>query len=92
MEDNTNNTELQTPKEINEINGDFIARYCKSKGQEGEAWLKGIYARPKTTDKNGIEREISFLQVRNEFAREYFPHLAPKGKKKKSVLDKFNEL
>jgi hypothetical protein len=75
-----------TPHNINDIDGEFVVNYCKGQGQEGVAWLKEIYARPKKKDKNGVERAISFIEVRNEFARKYFPHLAPKRKSKRQTI------
>ena len=84
---------MDVPQNINDIDGDFVFSYCKSQGQEGVDWLKAIYAQPKKKDKNGVERDISFIEVRNEFARKYFPHLAPKKKsKKQTIKDKLNDL
>jgi len=84
---------METPNNINDINGDFVFDYCKEQGQAAIDWLKAVYARPKKKDKNGVEREISFIEVRNEFARKYFPHLAPKSKtKKKTIKDKLDNL
>lgn len=84
---------METPQTINDIDGDFVMAYCKEQGQEGVNWLKEIYSKPKRPDKNGVLREISFIEVRNEFARKYFPHLAPKKKtKKKTIKDKLKDL
>lgn len=77
---------MQTPQTINDIDGKFIVDYCKGQGQDAIDWLKEIYARPKKKDKNGVERDISFIEVRNEFARKYFPNLAPKSKSKKQTI------
>lgn len=77
---------MQAPQTINDIDGGYIVSYCKEQGQEAIDWLKAIYARPKKKDKNGVERDISFIEVRNEFARKYFPNLAPKGKSKKQTI------
>lgn len=77
---------MQTPQTINDIDGKFIVDYCKEQGQDAIDWLKEIYARPKKKDKNGMERDISFIEVRNEFARKYFPSLAPKSKSKKQTI------
>jgi hypothetical protein len=76
----------EVPQNINDIDGEFVMGYCKQQGQAAVDWLKEIYARPKKKDKNGKEREISFIEVRNEFARKYFPHLAPKKKTKKPTI------
>lgn len=77
---------MQAPQTINDIDGEYIVSYCKEQGQEAIDWLKAVYARPKKKDKNGVERDISFIEVRNEFARKYFPSLAPKGKSKKQTI------
>ena len=102
MDDNTNTSGsdtsgggvLKTPTTINDIDGAFVIAYCKAQGQAGTDWLKQIYSTPPKKDKNGVEREISFLQVRNEFARKYFPHLAPQRKtpKKKTIKNLLDEL
>jgi transposase len=84
---------MNAPQNINDIDGDYVMNYCKSQGQESVDWLKEVYARPKKKDKNGIERAISFIEVRNEFARKYFPHLAPKKKsRKKTIKDMLDNL
>lgn len=77
---------MEVPQNINDINGDYVFDYCKEQGQEAIDWLKAIYAKPPKKDKNGHEREISFIEVRNEFARKFFPHLAPKSKAKKKTI------
>ncbi len=77
---------MDVPQNINDINGDYVFDYCKEQGQEAIDWLKEVYARPPKRDKNGVEREISFIEVRNEFARKFFPHLAPKSKSKKKTI------
>ena len=91
--DDTKGTQLTTPQNINDIDGKFVVAYCKGQGQEGIDWLKEVYARPPKKDKNGVEREISFIEVRNDFARKYFPHLAPKkGKKKQTIKNLLDDL
>lgn len=77
---------MQTPQTINDIDGAYIVDYCKEQEQDAIDWLKELYARPKKKDKNGVERDISFIEVRNEFARKYFPSLAPKSKSKKQTI------
>jgi len=77
---------METPQNINDINGEFVVTYCKEQGAAAVDWLKGVYARPKKEDKNGKAREISFIEVRNEFARKYFPHLIPQSKTKKKTI------
>lgn len=77
---------MQAPQTINDIDGKYIVDYCKEQGQADIDWLKTIYARPPKKDKNGVERAISFIEVRNEFARKYFPQLAPKSRSKKQTI------
>ncbi len=76
---------MEIPQTINDIDGDYVMTYCKEQGQEGVDWLKEIYSRSKRPDKNGVLREISFIEVRNEFARKYFPHLVQKRKQRKKL-------
>ena len=85
---------MENPSNINEIDGDFVVDYCKEQGAEAVAWLKEIYNRPPKPDKNKVLREISFIEVRNEFARKYFSHLVPvgKGNDKKSMRERLAEL
>lgn len=84
---------MDAPQNINDIDGDYVVSYCKGQGQDAIDWLKEVYARPKKKDKNGKERTISFIEVRNEFARKFFPHLAPKRKaKRKTIQDKLDSL
>ena len=80
---------MENPQNINDIDGDYVVKYCKEQGQASIDWLKSIYAKPPKKDKNGRERAISFIEVRNEFARKFFPHLAPKSRaRKETILDK----
>lgn len=84
---------MEIPQNINDIDGDFVVAYCKQQGQEAVDWLKEVYARPPKKDKNGRERTISFIEVRNDFARKFFPHLAPKRKtKRQTIKDKLDNL
>ena len=76
----------EIPQNINEIDGEFVVDYCKAQGQAAVDWLKGVYARPPKQDKNGNLREISFIEVRNEFARQYFPALMPTSKARKKTI------
>ena len=84
---------MEQPNNINDINGDFVLDYCKERGGEAVEWLKEVYNTPVKADKNGRERTISFIEVRNRFVQRYFPALLPKsGKKKKTLKDRLNEL
>lgn len=84
---------MEEPKNINDIDGDYVFNYCKERGSEAVDWLKEVYNTPVAPDKNGRARTISFIEVRNRFAARYFPTLAPKSsKKRKTLKDKLNEL
>ena len=77
---------METPRNINDIDGDFVEAYCREQGQEVTAYVNSLYDQPPKPDKNGAERDISFIEIRNEFARKYFPDLAPKAKTKPKTL------
>ena len=76
----------EIPQNINEIDGEFVVDYCKAQGQAAVDWLKEVYTAPPKKDKNGKERDISFIEVRNLFARKYFPALMPTSKAKKKTI------
>ena len=69
---------MVNPTNIKEIKKEFVMHYCKEHQAEGAIdWLSAILNTPKKIDKNGKERDISFIVIRNEFAKKYFPHLVP---------------
>lgn len=69
---------METPKNIREINFDYIIEYVQAQGPEAVQWLKDLAAKPVPPDKNGKERKISFIEIRKEFVIRFFPELAPK--------------
>ena len=78
-------------KVINEIKLDDIIDYCE-KHKEVE-WLKSVALQEGLTNKNGKPRKTSFIEVRNEFCRKFFPDLAPKPRKKQiSMYDRIANL
>ncbi len=75
---------------LNAIKFPDIQEYCVQNGQV--AWLKEIAAQKKV-GKDGKERRISFIELRNAFARQFFPDLVPAPKpRKKSMFDIIDEL
>jgi len=74
------------PNNINEISIDFIINYCTAKGKADIAWLKALAAAKVAPDKNGRERRISFIEIRKEFVKKYFPSIAPAAKEKKPTM------
>lgn len=73
-------------KDIKEINLAFILEYVKEQGTDAIQWLKDLKNKPVPPDKNGRERKMSFIELRNEFANKFFPELAPKHKEKKPSM------
>lgn len=72
--------------DIKEINLAFILEYVKEQGPDAIQWLKDLKNKPVPPDKNGRERKMSFIELRNEFANKFFPELAPKHKEKKPSM------
>lgn len=69
---------------VNEIKFDDIVEYCKKNKQVD--WLKEVALKEGLTNKNGKERKVSFIELRNEFCRKFFPDLAPQSKPKKPSM------
>lgn len=79
------------PKNIKDIDFDFIKDYCVENGQVD--WLKKVAKTKVPNDKNGRKRKISFIEIRNEFAEKFFPAIVPVAKpKKKSIYELIDEL
>ena len=69
MEQNTQ----KEPQKLNEIKLDYIMDYCSGRGQADVEWLQSLYAElPK--DKDGNERDLTFIEIRTAFAKKYYPH------------------
>ena len=79
-----------------EINLEFIRNYC-SQAAERKAWYNSavkktvickVYPKgadgkaDRTQEPKEVERSITFIQLKQEFIKEYFPELAPKKKDK----------
>ena len=72
---------------IKEITMDYIMEYVSEKGEEHEQWLLDLYDKEVDPDKNGKERRISFIEIRQEFVEEYMPELKPIPKEKKPTME-----
>ena len=87
---------MEKPENIKEITFDYIFEYIKGKGKEDKAWLKELASSTIIVkDKNGKiikeegedkERDITFLEIRNEFAKKYIPEIMPEAKPKKPTM------
>jgi hypothetical protein len=63
-------------KSINEIKLDDIIAYCQKEGEI--KWLKEVALAEDKVNKKGEPRKVSFIELRNEFCRKFYPELAPK--------------
>lgn len=77
-------------EKLNDITLDFIIEYCKE--HDEVAWLKEIANTPNLVDKNGKPRKIGFVELRNAFAKKFFPGLIQNKPRKKSMFDRIAEL
>lgn len=68
-----------TFESLKSINFDFIKDYCVRNGEV--EWLKQCSHEPVPDDKNGNERRKSYIEIRRDFIKKFFPDLAPKAKK-----------
>lgn len=76
---------------INEIKLDDIIEYCQKKNEV--EWLKAVALAQGKLDKDGKPRKVSFIEVRNEFCRKFFPDMAPKKTTRKpSMYDRIASL
>lgn len=82
--------------EVGKIHIEDIITFCKENNEI--AWLKDIakkefdYKDKKTGEDK--KRKISFIEIRNEFLRKFYPDEAPKSEKveKKTFYDLIDEL
>ena len=81
------------PSDINEIGKDFILNFIKEKHPEGIPWLKDLAKTTTYSKKLNKDIPITFLTVRQEFAKKYFPNLIkPPKKKEKTFFELIEEL
>lgn len=55
-----------------------IIDWCKANNQV--KWLKATAAKT-FTNEEGKERRITFIEIKNEFCRDFMPEIAPKKEK-----------
>ena len=77
---------LKKPVEVKEISFDYIIDYVKEKGKADIAWLKELANSEVIDKKSGKIRNISFIEVRNQFARKYLPEIVPAPKELKPTM------
>lgn len=81
------------PVDINEIGKDFILNFIKEKHPEDIPWLKELAQRTTYSKKLGKDIPITFLTIRQEFTKKYFPNLIkPPKPKKKTFFELIDEL
>ncbi|MCD7947746.1 MAG: hypothetical protein LUG13_05545 [Oscillospiraceae bacterium] len=84
---------MEKPNDIKEIKLDYIISYVQDKGQWAVDWLKELVNKEMPPNKNGKPRKITFIEIRNEFVKQFMPELLPPPKKKEpSMFDKINNL
>jgi len=88
--------------DIKELGFDYIFEYIKAKGTDDKKWLKELASSKivikdenekivKDENGNDKERDITFLEIRNEFAKKYMSEIVPKSKPKKPTMKKMLE-
>ena len=77
---------MKKPAEVKEISFDYIIDYVKEKGKADIAWLKELANGQVVDKKSGRTRNISFVEVRNEFARKYLPEIVRPPKEMKPTM------
>ena len=84
---------MEKPTDIKEINSDYIIEYVKTQDKWAVEWLKGLVNKEMPPNKNGKPRKITFIEIRNEFVKQFMPELMPPPKEKKpSMFDRINDL
>ena len=88
---------MEKPESLKAVTLDYMKSYVMEQKAEDIQWLiNAMKEEIDAKDKDGkdIKRKRSFLEIRNDFARRYFPDLAPKGttKKAKKMKDILTEL
>lgn len=84
---------MEDVEDITEVTLPLMYEYVKRKGPDAEDWLiemleKEVPSKKKDKDGNPVMRKTTFIEQRNEFAKKYFPDLAPKGVSKKPTVTK----
>jgi len=74
------------PENIKQIDFTYIVDYVQDVGMEAIEWLQDLYQQEVEPNKNGKERKISFIEIRNAFVAKYMPDLMPEPKAKKPQM------
>lgn len=77
---------MEKPNDIKEINLDYIIEYVKTQDKWAIEWLKGVANKEMPPNKSGNPRQITFIEIRNEFVKQFMPELAPQPKEKKPSM------
>lgn len=77
---------MEKPTEVRDISFDYIIDFVKEKGKADIAWLKKFVDQQVVDKKSGKTRNISFVEVRNEFARKYLPEIVRPPKEIKPTM------
>lgn len=77
--------------DLKQITLPMIKAHVKELGKKDAKWLVDFMK--KEVEKKGkdgkiVKRVPTYIEIRNEFARKYFPDLAPKGTTKKANMIK----
>lgn len=77
--------------DLKQITLPMIKRHVKELGKKDAKWLVDFAkteVEKKGKDGKKVMRVPTYIEIRNEFARKYFPDLAPKGTTKKASMIK----
>ena len=77
--------------DLKQITLPMIKAHVMSLGKKDAKWLAGFMeTKIEKEGKDGkkVKREPTYIDIRNAFAREYFPDLAPKGTTRKPNMMK----
>jgi hypothetical protein len=80
---------MDKPTNIKEINQKYIGEYVSEQGQAAIDWLNELLEKEVPANKKGERRQISFIEVRNEFVRKYMPEIMPKAKPKEPSMKEY---
>jgi hypothetical protein len=84
---------MEKPSNIKEIKVDYVIDYCKEQGQWAVEWLKELANKEVPPNKNGKDRKITFIEIRQEFVKRFMPEMLPQAREKKpSMFDVINNL
>lgn len=76
--------------EIKELNKQAVLDYL-AKHKEAKEWAKEVINK-KVIDKEGNERDITFVEFRALFVDKYFPNIRKAPKKAETFIDLINKM